>query len=97
MASGNRLVVTGDKKFRIIDISVPTKPVIQLTTNLPNKGFFSIFRFLSLKNFIIQADAGRVNFGKVLSTTPLQASKSISIAVGKQHAYVLTMPPEKEK
>lgn len=61
------------------------------------KGFFSIFRFLSLKDFVIQADAGKVNFGKVLSTTPLQASKSISVAVGKQHAYVLTMPPEKEK
>ena len=61
------------------------------------KGFFSIFRFLSLKDFIIQADAGRVNFGKVLSTTPLQASKSISITVGKQHAYVLAMSPEKEK
>lgn len=35
IASGNRLVVTGDKNFHVIDISVPTKPVIQSTTNLP--------------------------------------------------------------
>ena len=55
------------------------------------KGFFSIFHFFSLK------DVGIGKREKVLSTTPLQASKSISIAVGKQHAYVLTMPPEKEK
>lgn len=37
VAYENRLIVAGDKEFHIIDISVPTEPVIQSTTKLPNK------------------------------------------------------------
>ena len=55
------------------------------------KGFFSIFHFFSGKD----VDKGKRE--KVVSTTPLQASKPISIAIGKHHTYVLAMPPIKEK
>ena len=55
------------------------------------KGFFSIFHFFSGKD----VDKGKRE--KVVSTTPLQASRPISIAIGKHHTYVLAMPPIKEK
>ena len=55
------------------------------------KGFFSIFHFFSGKD----VDKGKRE--KVVSTTPLQASRPISIAIGKHHIYVLAMPPIKEK
>lgn len=56
------------------------------------KGFFSIFHFFSLEEM-----APPIKLEKVLSTIPLQASRPISIAVGKQHAYVLAMTLIKEK
>ena len=55
------------------------------------KGFFSIFHFFSGKD----VDKGKIE--KTVSTTPLQASRPISIAVGKHHTYVLAMPALKEK
>lgn len=67
----------------------------QISNNLiyivSEKGFFSIFHFYSLE------DLDKGNREKVLSTIPMQASRPISIAVGKQHAYVLAMTPIKEK
>lgn len=36
MAHENRLVVAGDRQFHIVNISVPTEPVIHSTTKLPN-------------------------------------------------------------
>ena len=47
------------------------------------KGFFTIFQSVYIDD--------RVNInGKVLSTTPLQTSHPISLAVGKNHAYILS-------
>ena len=67
----------------------------QISNNLiyivSEKGFFTIFHFYSLE------DVDKGKRAKVLSTTPMQASRPISIAVGKQHAYVLAMTPIKEK
>ena len=57
---------------------------------ISEKGFFTIFRFFDISK------ENRAK-AKVLSTTPLQASRPISIAIGKHHTYVLAMPPIKEK
>ena len=55
------------------------------------KGFFSIFHFYSGKD----VDKGKME--KTVSTTPLQTSRPISIAVGKHHTYLLAMPQINEK
>ena len=57
---------------------------------ISEKGFFTIFRFFDIS----KEDRAKA---KVLSTTPLQVSRPISIAIGKHHTYVLAMPPIKEK
>lgn len=54
------------------------------------KGFFTIFQSVYIDD--------RVNInGKVLSTTPLQASHPISLAVGKNHAYILSSPAKLQR
>ena len=53
------------------------------------KGFLSICRFPSGKEL---SNGKREEY---LSTTAMQANKPISIAVGKQHSYVLAIPSEK--
>ena len=53
------------------------------------KGFYTIFRFFNIEDMI--------NRPKVLSTTPLQASSPISIAIGKYYTCVLTTLPKKER
>ena len=55
------------------------------------KGFFSIFHFFSGKD----VDKGKME--KVVSTTPLQASSPISIAIGEHYAYVLAAPEDSQK
>ena len=56
LASGNRLVVAGHQKFYIIDISVPTKPVIQSTTHLPNGNVIKDMDVRDLHLYVLSED-----------------------------------------
>ncbi len=98
VVSGKMQQIAPDQLNETIEINDKTfeGPItdFQISGNLlyivNEKGFFTIFRFVNIED-----TSGKS--GKVLSTTPLQASRPMSIAVGEHYVCVLAVPEDSQR
>ena len=80
---------TGASIFTVIELEDLEHPILEgLLYVVSANGFFSIRSLITVKEYFQGDDA------QFISVTPLQANRPISLAVGKNFAYVLATPKD---